>query len=200
MKTHIHVVILRDQYKCSYCHVGYRFVLFADFCVADCFGVFVDNNNIKLTAEHLIYSHPSIAVVLSKLFQLIMLYGHVPSGFRHSYIVPVPKIKDFRTKSVACDDFRGIAISPILSKVFEHCILDIFHTWCSSFDTQFGFKKGSGCRNAIYSFRKAVDNITQNGSTANVCSVDLRKAFEKVNHCGLYIKLMKRFVPTALLQ
>ena len=51
-----------------------------------------------------------------------MLYGHVPSGFRHSYIVPVPKIKDFRTKSVACDDFRGIAISPILSKVFEHCI------------------------------------------------------------------------------
>jgi len=47
-----------------------------------------------LTAEHLIYSHPSIAVVLSKLFQLIMLYGHVPSCFRHSYIVPVPKIKD----------------------------------------------------------------------------------------------------------
>ena len=57
-----------------------------------------------LTAEHLTYSHPSIAVVLSKLFQLVMLYGHVPSGFRHSYIVPVPKIKDFRTKSVACDD------------------------------------------------------------------------------------------------
>ena len=69
-----------------------------------------------LTAEHLIYSvgvSPSIAVVLSKIFQLIMLYGHVPSGFRRSYTVPVPKIKDCRTKSVACDDFRGIAISPI---------------------------------------------------------------------------------------
>ena len=72
-----------------------------------------------LTAKHLIYSHPSIAVVLSKLFQLIMLYGHVPSGFRHSYIVPVPKIKDCRTKSIACDDFSCIAISPILFKVFE---------------------------------------------------------------------------------
>jgi len=35
---------------------------------------------------------------------------------------------------------------------------------------------------------------------ANVCSIDLRKAFDKVNHCGLYIKLMKRFVPTALLE
>jgi len=141
-----------------------------------------------------------IAVVLSKLFQLIMLHGHVPSGFWHSYIVPVPKIKDCRTKSVACDEFRGIAISPILSKVFEHCILNRFHTWFSSCDTQFGFKKGSGCRNAIYSFRKAVDNLTQSGSTANVCSIDLRKAFDKVNHCALYIKLMKRFVPTALLE
>jgi len=102
-----------------------------------------------LTSEHLIYSHPSIAVVLSKLFQLVMLYGHVPSGFRHSYIVPVPKIKDCRTKSIACNDFRCIAISPILFQVFEHCILDRFHTWFSSCDTQFGFKKGSGCRNAI---------------------------------------------------
>ena len=36
-----------------------------------------------------------------------------------------------------------------------------------------------------------------------MCSIDLRKAFDKVNHCGLYIKLMKRFVPrlpTALLE
>ena len=33
-----------------------------------------------------------------------------------------------------------------------------------------------------------------------MCSIDLRKAFDKVNHCGLYIRLMKRFVPTALLE
>ena len=33
-----------------------------------------------------------------------------------------------------------------------------------------------------------------------MCSIDLRKAFDKVNHCGLYIKLMERFVPTALLE
>ena len=72
-----------------------------------------------LSAEHPTHSHPSIAVALAKLFRLIMLYRHVPAGFRYSYIVPVPKLKDCRTKSVNCVDFRGIAISPILSKVFE---------------------------------------------------------------------------------
>ena len=33
-----------------------------------------------------------------------------------------------------------------------------------------------------------------------MCSIDLRKAFDKVNHCGLHIKLIKRFVPTALME
>jgi len=28
------------------------------------------------------------------------------------------------TVKLTCDDFRGIAISPVLSKVFEHCLLD----------------------------------------------------------------------------
>ena len=61
------------------------------------------------------------------------------------------------TKSVNCDDFRGITINPILSKVFEYCILDRFGASFVSCEAQFGFKKNSGCRTAIYSVRKIVD-------------------------------------------
>ena len=95
-----------------------------------------------LTAEHLYYSHPSLSVALAKLFQLILLCSHVPDGFRHSYIVPVPKPKELHSKSLECNDFRGIAISPIISKVFEHCLLDRFSCFLKSSDNQFGFKKG----------------------------------------------------------
>ena len=38
-------------------------------------------------------------------------------------IVPIQKIKDYYSKSLTCEDFRAIAISPILSTVFEHCIV-----------------------------------------------------------------------------
>jgi len=106
----------------------------------------------------------------------------VPAGFRISYIVPVSL-----TKSVTCDDFMGVAISPIISKVFEHCILDKFGSFLSSCNAQFGFKKGCGSRNAIYSLQKIVDKISKTGSTANICSIDLSKAFDKVNHYGMYI-------------
>ena len=40
-----------------------------------------------------------------------------------------------------CDGFIGIAISLILSKVFEHCILDRFGSFFDTADNQFGFKK-----------------------------------------------------------
>ena len=73
-----------------------------------------------LTAEHLIRAHPIIPVVLSKLFKLILLCKQVPSGFGHSYIVPLPKLKDCITKVMSCEDFRDIAISAIISKVFEY--------------------------------------------------------------------------------
>jgi len=148
-----------------------------------------------LSAKRLIHSRPSISVALAKLFRLIMLHRYVPARFRYSYMIPVPKLKDCTTKSVNCDDFRRITISTILSKVFEHCILDRFGASFVSCEAQFGFKKNSGCRTAIYSLRKIVDRLTKDNSTVNICSLDLSKAFDKVNQFRLYIKLMKGFIP-----
>jgi len=67
----------------------------------------------ELTAEHLLFCHPIISVILSELFCLIMSTRYVPTGFRYNYVVPVPKPKDCRTKAMSCDDFRATAISPI---------------------------------------------------------------------------------------
>ena len=110
------------------------------------------------------------------LFTLILRNSHVPDGFRYSYIVPIPKIKDCRTRAMTCNDFRGIAISPVVSKIFEHCLLDKFQCYLNSCDIQFGFKKGSGCRNAIYSVHRIVEHFTKGGSTVNICAIDLHKA------------------------
>jgi len=51
---------------------------------------------------------------------------HVPDGFRYNYIVPLPKPNKCFSKLHTRDDFRGIAICPILSKVFEYYVLDRF--------------------------------------------------------------------------
>ena len=75
--------------------------------------------------------------------------------------------------------------------MFEHCILDRFGSLFVTCDAQFGFKKSCGCRNAIYYVRKIVERLNKGNSTVNICSLDLSKAFDKVNHFGLYIKLLE---------
>ena len=97
-------------------------------------------------------------------------------------------------------DFRGISISPTISKVFEHCILDRYADFLITSDNQFGFKKNSSCSHAIYSMRCVVDYYVKFGSTVNLCAIDISKAFDKMNHYGLFIKLMQKLVPINLLR
>ena len=104
------------------------------------------------------------------------------------------KLQDSRVKAVTTDDFRGIAISPVISKVFEHCVLDKFGHFLSTADNQFGFKKGLGCNHAIYTMRSVVEHFNNGGSTVNLCAIDLTKAFDKINHYALFSKLMKKNV------
>jgi len=144
-----------------------------------------------ITAEHLQYSHPLVAYVLSKLFNGMVKLGHVPASFGQSYTVPLLKTSAYG-KSVTVNDFRGISISPVISKVLEHCILDHYSNLFTSSDNQFGFKKRYGCAQAIYVFRCVIDHYVNSGSTVNVCAIDVSKAFDKMNHYGLFIKLMKR--------
>jgi len=75
----------------------------------------------ELTTEHLVQSHPVLFAILAKLFNIIMLAGYVPYGFRLSYTVPLPKVVTVSSTN-AVDNYRAISISPILSKIFERCI------------------------------------------------------------------------------
>jgi len=40
-----------------------------------------------------------------------------------------------------------------------------------------------------------VDYYVKSGSTVNLCFIDISKAFDKMNHYGLFIKLMQKLVP-----
>jgi len=130
-----------------------------------------------LSAEQLQYSHPSLCVVLSKLFQLMMLCSIVPEGFKRSYIVPIAKPKEVYSKfSKIFFQHWAYGHKPVLEKTFEHCILDRFTSFFSTSPNQFGFKKGIGCSHAIRSVRNIVDSFIQGGNTVTLCAIDLSKA------------------------
>ena len=60
-------------------------------------------------------------------------------------------------------------------------------------------KKGLGCTHAIQTVRNIVNQYIKVGYIANLCAIDLSKAFDKINLHALFIKLMKRQIPNKLL-
>ena len=152
----------------------------------------------ELTCEHLKFCHPFIVNILVKIFNVFISTGHIPVCFGASYTVPIPKC-DGRTRALSINDFRGISISPVLSKLFEMAILNRYSYYFTTSDCQLGFKKNVSCKEAIYCVRNVIEAYIANGSTVNVCALDLSEAFDRMCHYTLFIKLMERQIPISLL-
>jgi len=75
-----------------------------------------------LAAEHLFYAHPSICVVLSKLFYMLLQHRYVPAGFRTNYIVPLQKSGGYRAKAMKCNDLE----ESLLVVLFQRCSSIVF--------------------------------------------------------------------------
>ena len=68
----------------------------------------------------------------------------VPSDFGRGITIPIPKGEGTNgTHAIA--SFRGITLSPVMSKLFEHCILMLFSDFLETSINQFGFKPKVGC-------------------------------------------------------
>jgi len=134
-----------------------------------------------LTCEHLLYCHPIIIVTITKLFKLKNKYHYVPDAFGSGTIIPIPK--NTRGPNDQTEHNRGITISSVMFNIFERCILHCINDYnCNSSERQFGFKKGVGCSNAIYTVRKVVDYFTSNNSRVNISMLDVEKALNRLDH------------------
>ena len=129
----------------------------------------------------------------------MIVQGQVPNKFCMEITIPIPK-NESTHGAHSIDSFRGITLSAVLSTVFEHCILMLYSRYFITTCNQFGFKAKVGCSHAIYAFQKVIDHYVINDTTVNICLIDVTKAFDKINHSVLLIKLMNRRQPLAVIK
>lgn len=70
--------------------------------------------------EALVYGGGKLAIHLCFLFNLFLKSGFLPDVFMKSVIVPLVKCKSGDLSDV--NNYRAIAISSAISKIFEHVI------------------------------------------------------------------------------
>ena len=142
-------------------------------------------------AEHLRFAGPTLLSWLTTIFNSILGTGHVPG-----YVVPLLKSSD-KDPSVPTN-YRGITLTSVISKVFEHLLLSRLLPHIQLSPLQGGFRAGRSCIHTAFVFQEAIIYLRERGRKVYVAFPDARKAFDTVWHEGLFVKLYHAGVPLSL--
>ena len=178
-----------DSCNCSQYTVSLTTVIDAIGCLKN--GKCADSDGIH--AEHLHHAPLNFLERLTHLFNAMLCHSHVPTQFRFGHMIPI--IKDTQGNSGDSSNYRGITISPTLSKLFEHVLKIVFAEHLNTSPNQFGFKKRHSTSHAIHCLKETVDYYINNGSNVYCSFLDASKAFDRLVHSGLFLKLINRGFP-----
>ena len=143
-----------------------------------------------------------IAPVLTNIFNACPSTGYFPKVLKTAEVVPVFKKGERELRS----NYRLISILNPFAKLFEKCLLDQLNNYFVSYNlispNQYGFKKNCSTNEAVLDiYNKLLDNMDRKLITCSIF-LDLRKAYDTINHTILIKKLEKygiRGLPLQLL-
>ena len=146
----------------------------------------VDN----LTKEHLVNSHPALTVYLMILFNIMSIHNVVPDGFGDGIVIPI--VKDKLGDITDANNYRGITLCPVISKLFEYCLIHKYEAYMDTSDLQFGFKK-TWVVHMLYLHYVNVLNIF-------MAALDAKRAFDRVNHLKRFVRMCDIGVPAHVIK
>ncbi len=77
----------------------------------------------------------------------------------------------------------------------EHVFRIIFVDHLSTSPNQFGFKKESSITRSLFCLKQTINHYVNNGSHEYCSFLDASKAFDRLVHAGLFLKLTERRIP-----
>jgi len=151
-----------------------------------------------LSTNHFIRAGPELSVHLALLFTSMIIHGSAPKDFGISTIIPIPKKHNVNTAD--SNNFRGIALSSVFCKLFDHIILDKFQNKLCTSELQFGFKRRSSTHMCTMVLKETIAYYKSNKSSVFCSFLDATKAFDRIQYCKLFRLLVKRGLPACIVR
>ena len=152
-----------------------------------------------VSARMLKHTATSISPAVTRLFNMSLSLGSLPSEWKSALVVPIPKSQHKSDPS----NYRPISLLPILSKLLEKHIhaylMDRINTSSYLSGVQWGFLKGKSTTGALLTAIHDWHQALEIGIDVCAIFLDLSKAFDKVPHIPLLSKLAELNIPQPLL-
>lgn len=139
----------------------------------------------------------SLSTPLKIIFQKSLSLGIFPDYWKYTYITPIHK----KGSTTEVSNYRPISKLSALSKLFESLITDYLNNSFRSIfiKEQHGFIRGRSTVTNLVNFVEYVNTSVDHKKQVDVVYTDLEKAFDRVNHDLLILKLNKLGVGDPLL-
>ena len=155
---------------------------------------FISTRMLKHTAH-------SIVSPLTHFLNLSLSLGRVPSDWKNSFIVPIPKSSSNTSDP---SNYRPISLLSVISKILEKHVHSILYSFCLDHNLvspyQFGFLPNRSTSSALLFATNSFHKILQNNKAICACFLDLKKAFDSVPHAPLIDLLSSLNCPPLLLK
>ena len=122
-----------------------------------------------------------------RFYDNIFASQSTPEGLSTSTIHPL--VKSYKKSLKSFNNYRGISIIPVFTKILEYIILLKCPTLAESHHLQHGYKKWSSTIHAEFLIRETLHFYNKNGSPVYICGLDAEKAFDSCNWDILFEKL-----------
>ena len=130
-----------------------------------------------------------ISPVLTNLINLSLSGAWFPENWKSAKVTALFKERN----PTNCNNYRSISILPTVSKVIERAVHTQLYDYLKSnnilYTRQFVSRRRRSTATALVQFTKEILNNMDNGRVTGVVYLDLKKAFDTVNHSILLNKL-----------
>ena len=134
---------------------------------------------------------PELSPLLTNIFNKSIQEGEVPKDWRQANVIPVFK----KGEKYIASNYRPVSLTCICCKIFEHIvvtsILNHLNAHKILVDCQHGFRAKRSCETQLLTLSYELAENLHKGIQTDLIILDFSKAFDKVPHSKLLMKMEK---------